>query len=171
MVRGTATIYAATILATVMIGFGAASAEAQSYYTVDPYDVPQPAWGAPTYSASTATMYQMNPFGVGYNLLSGYRTIYSGARQAVGHELIGTHDNGAGYNGYVYRPIYGPSPGYRYSVGGALVVEYPNVRYPAPVYLPADAPQVTPATFELPLPPAAAPEATAPDANRGPREF
>ena len=160
MVRGAATVLAA------VIGFGAATAGAQSYpYTVDPYDVRPPAWGTPTYSSPT--MLQMDPFGVGYNLLSGYRPIYSGARQPIGHEIVATHRNG---NGYVYRPIYGPSPGYRYSVGGALVVEYPNVRYPAPAYLPPGVPQVAPSTFDLQVPPTAPPQVP-PPTSRGPREF
>lgn len=169
MMRGVATILAA------VIGLGAATASAQSYspyYGIDPYDVPTPAWATHRYSAPT--MLQMDPFGVGYNLLSGYRPVYGGARQPVGHEVISTQPNG---NGYVYRPIYGPSPGYRYSVGGSLIVEYPSVRYPAPAYLPADVPQVAPSTFELqpspaePSPPNA-PSRIAPSSSiGGPREF
>lgn len=156
--------------AASMVGAAtAAQAQSSAYYTVDPYDVSPPVGATPTYSVPT--MVQMNPFAVGYNLLSGYRPIYSGARQPVGHELIGTHDNGVGYNGYVYRPVYGPSPGYRYSVGGALVVEFPNVRYPAPAYLPPDVPQVVPTTFELPVPQKTVAPGRTPQKQRGPREF
>lgn len=168
MTRGTTTIFAATMLAAAL-GFDVASARAQSYYTVDPYDVRVAPGSTPSYSVSN--MIQINPFGVGYNLLSGYRQIYSGSRRVVGHELVGTHYNGVGYNGYVYRPMYEPSPGYRYSVGGALVVEFPSVRYPAPMYLPSNVPQVTPTTFELPLPQDAVAPGPAPQKNFGPREF
>ena len=67
-------------------------------------------------SANSASMWQMDPFGVGYDLLGGYRPIYAGARQSVGHEIIPTRADG---NGYVYRPVYEASPGYHYTRGGA----------------------------------------------------
>ena len=104
----------------------ASSANAQfpSYSSIDPLDVPSPVGMAP--SVSYGYNWQVDPFGVGYNLLSGYRPIYAGSRQPIGHEIIPTRPDG---NGYVYRPVYAPSPGYRYTYGGALVIEYPQ-RHP-----------------------------------------
>jgi hypothetical protein len=112
------------VIGVLLGGTTPASAQSRSVYRMDPYDV-QPMYGAqPTISATN--FWQYDPFSVGYNLLGGYRPVYSGARQSVGHEIIYTEPNG---NGYVYRPVYAPSPGYRYSQGGALIVEYRR-RYP-----------------------------------------
>jgi len=102
-----------------------ATAQSPSVYSgVDPYDVPRPLGVTPYVVAPP--MWQLDPFGVGYDLLNGYRPIYSGARQPIGHEMAPTRADG---NGYVYRPVYAPSPGYRYTPGGAMVVEYPT-RHP-----------------------------------------
>jgi hypothetical protein len=98
-----------------------AVAQSTTYYTIDPYDVPTAPQLAP--GGTPATMWQMDPFARGYNLLSGYRPVYAGARQPMGHEVIPTRPDG---NGYVYRPVYAPSPGYHYTYGGALVIEYPQ---------------------------------------------
>lgn len=99
----------------------AAVAQTDSSYTTDPYNVPSPAYVSPGGNAST--MWQTDPFGVGYNMLSGFRQIYAGARQPMGHEIIPTRADG---NGYVYRPVYAASPGYHYTRGGALIVEFPQ---------------------------------------------
>jgi hypothetical protein len=102
----------------------AAQSSPRSYSAVDPYDVPRPAGTAP--AVSYDYLWQTDPFGVGYDLLGGFRRIYSGARQPIGHEILPTRPDG---NGYVYRPVYAPSPGYRYTPGGALIVEFP-ARHP-----------------------------------------
>ena len=67
--------------------------------------------------------WQTNPFAVGYDLLAGYRSIYGGARQPVGHEMIWTS-----HNGYVYRPTYSPdATSSRIAwAGGPLVIDYPG---------------------------------------------
>ena len=147
------------VVGTLLGGATSASAQSRNVYRMAPYDV-QPMYGAqPTISATN--FWQYDPFSVGYNLLGGYRPIYSGARQAVGHEIIYTEPNG---NGYVYRPVYAPSPGYRYSQGGALIVEYPG-RYPNSVNptMPFAPPMKQPLIEELPVP--------AMPRRVGPREF
>jgi hypothetical protein len=67
--------------------------------------------------------WQMNPFAVGYDLLAGYRPIYGGARQPVGHEMIWTS-----HNGYVYRPTYSPNTTSTRVAwgGGPLVIDFPG---------------------------------------------
>ena len=122
---------AALFASFVLVGSATAQTTA-SYGTIDPYDyapaAPQPSW-------TTLQNWQMDPFSVGYNLLGGYRGLYIGAAQPIGHETISTH----GGNGYVYRPIYGSQPFYGWqhfgsyavvpnhgSKGTALVVDNPG---------------------------------------------
>lgn len=124
----------------------------------DPYDLPSPTVGRPI--VSETPLWQADPWGVGYDLLGGYRPIVSGVRQPIGHEIVPTRPDG---NGYVYRPLYAPSPGYHYTPGGALVVEFPQ-RHPTT----ADAPFpafARPAEYVEPV------FAAPPAPRRGPREF
>jgi len=84
------------------------------------YYNPAPGAYPDVYSAYT---WQMNPFDVGYDLLAGYRPIYGGARQPVGHEVIWTS-----HNGYVYRPTYSPNTTSSRVAwgGGPLVIDFPG---------------------------------------------
>ena len=90
------------VAAALLVG----PAQAQQYPngSVDPNQYVRPA-GAPV---TVMPEWQTNPFQVGYSLVGGYRPLYSGAVQPVGHEMISTH----GGNGYVYRPVYGSQPYY-----------------------------------------------------------
>lgn len=127
----------------------------------DPYDVPRPTVGRPT--VSEPLLWQTNPWDVGYDLLAGYRPIYSGVRQPIGHEIVPTRPNG---NGYVYRPLYAPSPGYRYTPGGAMIVEFPR-QHPTTADAPFPA-VATPAAYFEPSP---SESVLAPPRRTGPREF
>ncbi|MBA4020114.1 MAG: hypothetical protein C0483_23370 [Pirellula sp.] len=93
-----ALLFAAALLA------GPAQAQQYTYGSVDPNQYARPA-GAPV---TVMPEWQTNPFQVGYSLVGGYRPLYSGAAQPIGHETISTH----GGNGYVYRPVYGAQPYY-----------------------------------------------------------
>lgn len=155
---------------------GAAVAQSYSVYKIDPFDVP----AAPVFnpSANSASMWQMDPFGVGYDLLGGYRPIYAGARQSIGHEIIPTRADG---NGYVYRPVYEASPGYHYTRGGALIIEYPqqhptraDAAFPTlppaqPITLPPGSYGELPVPYDVPLQPPYVPQP--PTRRSGPREF
>ena len=83
---------------------GSAQAQPRAWSSVDPNQYARPA-GTPVTGISE---WQTNPFQVGYSLVGGYRPLYSGAAQPIGHEMISTH----GGNGYVYRPVYGSRPYY-----------------------------------------------------------
>jgi hypothetical protein len=143
----------AAALVSAAVVFSAAEAcraqsgapNSSSYYTLDPYDyVPAPG----SYPVVTVEpRWQVAPFDVGYNLLSGMRPVFTGARQPIGHEIIMTH----GGNGYVYRPVYAPSPGYHFTPQGPLIIERAG-RYPDS---PPDAP--FPPTVVMPSPPLAEP--------------
>jgi hypothetical protein len=95
-------------------GVGYGSALDLNYYA-------QPVDNGP--AVTSAYTWQTNPFGVGYNLLTGYRPIYGGARQPSGHEVIWT-----GQNSYVYRPTYAPNTTSSRATwaGGPLVIDYPG---------------------------------------------
>jgi hypothetical protein len=128
-----------------------------SPYVADPYDVPSRTIGRAT--VGETPLWQIDPWGVGYDLVRGFRPVYSGVRQPIGHEIIPTRPDG---NGYVYRPVYAPSRGYHYTPGGALVVEFPQQHPTRP-----DAPfpaVAAPTEHVEPLPVPAPP-------RRGPREF
>ena len=117
------------------MGFVATNATAQSPgYSVDPYAYRVPPGASSSYAYSP--QWQIDPFNVGYDLLLGYRPIYSGARQPIGHEIISTHNG----NGYIYRPTYAPSPGYHYTPGGALVIEYRGTYSPPQTVVPYSPP-------------------------------
>lgn len=141
-----------------------------TYYSVDPFDYAPPP-GA-TVTTSIETRPQFAPFDQGYNLLGGFRPVYQGVPQPIGHEIISTHNG----NGYVYRPFYAPSPGYHYTPQGALVIERPG-RYPTSTATPYSAampysvvPQLPPAA---PVAPHAIPSNPLPPRVQptGPREF
>jgi hypothetical protein len=114
-----------------------------SLYSVDPFDVAVP--GGSYTEFDVVTLPQLDPFGWDYNLLGGFRPIYSGVRQPIGHETIVTHNG----NGGIYRPIYAPSPGYHLTPQGALIVERPG-RYPVPTYVVPAAPAPRPAAASGP---------------------
>jgi hypothetical protein len=84
------------------------------------YFLPAPGTCPDVYSGYA---WQTNPFAVGYDLLAGYRPIYGGARQPIGHEMIWTSQNG-----YVYRPTYSPNTSSSRIAwaGGPLVIDYPG---------------------------------------------
>lgn len=86
----------------------------------------------PTVEMMMATRTQ--PFGVGYSLAGGYRPVYTGVEQPVGHVTTMTH----GGNGYTYQPVYAPAPtqvytghpGYGgYGSSRALVINNPGTPY------------------------------------------
>lgn len=93
----------ALFVAAVLVA-SPAQAQQSTYGSVDPNQYARPA-AAPV---TVMPEWQTNPFQVGYSLVGGYRPLYSGAVQPVGHEMISTH----GGNGYVYRPVYGSQPYY-----------------------------------------------------------
>lgn len=95
---------ASALLVAAAIFSRAAWAQQPTYGSVDPNRYPRAA-GTPVH---VMPEWQTNPFQVGYSLVGGYRPLYSGAAQPVGHEMISTH----GGNGYVYRPVYGAQPYY-----------------------------------------------------------
>jgi hypothetical protein len=140
----------------------------------DPYSyAPSPGTVPAVYSAYT---WQTSPFSVGYDLLAGYRPIYGGARQPIGHEMIWTSDNS-----YVYRPTYSPntSPIRAAWWGGPLVIDFPGTDRAK--YYTSSGPvwelkpgMFTPYDVAPPLPPMVElePSAAPPAAVRsGPREF
>jgi hypothetical protein len=135
----------------------------------DPYAYAPPAGAYP--AAYSTYNYQMNPFAVGYDLLGGYRPIYSGARQPIGHEMIWT-----GQNSYVYRPTYAAETSSARVAwgGGPLVIDYPGTNQAK--YYTSSGPvwELKPGMFTLndiapPLP--IATEPSAPRRTSGPREF
>lgn len=133
--------FAATL---VFVAFYGSPSYGQSgvYGTYDPNSYARPYGQAPVVSYDHT--WQTDPFSVGYTLTGGYRSLYSGAPQPVGHETIMTH----GGNGYIYRPVYGEQPFYgpqhfgSYGVvttgnrplfhgsrGSALVIDNPGTPY------------------------------------------
>lgn len=133
--------FAATLLLAALSG-GATYGQSGVYGTYDPNSYARPYGQYPAVSYDQT--WQTDPFSVGYTLTGGYRSLYSGAPQPVGHETIMTH----GGNGYVYRPVYGEQPFYGWqhfgsygvvttgnrpmfhgSRGSALVIDNPGTPY------------------------------------------
>lgn len=88
----------------------------------------------PTVEMMMATRTQ--PFAVGYSLAGGYRPVYTGVEQPVGHVTTMTH----GGNGYTYQPTYAAAPTQYYAGSGsgyggnygsarALVINNPGTPY------------------------------------------
>lgn len=77
----------------------------------DPY--PERYRRLPTVEMMMAT--RTRPFAGGYSLAGGYRPVYTGVEQPVGHEITMTH----GGNGYVYQPVYASAPTQVYTGSGS----------------------------------------------------